>query len=324
MLAQQRFDRVEIVPRETVDVRVILLDQAAVAGGTPGVTAVIGTAGQEDLLAAGVFAGHLQRPGGHVRAVLAEDRPGGEVDERDEAFGEVDHDGGRMVEAIAQGALAFGGGLDLGVARAEDVGSVAAEEIEKFVVVDVPVAAALGAHRVVRRGQRQDSGRMRVAGDAAGNHAGGALEQGQGAGERAGHGDATIRRSGADVSRRCEWRRLGVCRPERERACGRESKAEFVRQARPNSPAVGRQPSICCRRPDGLPAAASQTRLSTAFAPHFAQDDGTYRKVEEPSTSNRVVRVERNPTALGSEWAAKSEITRPLQIRRVSSSDPHR
>ncbi len=188
MFAQEFFEGVEIVPREAVDVRVVLLDQPAVAGRTPGVAAVVGPVDHEDFLAAGVFARDLERPGGHVRAVLAEHGPRGEIHERDEAFGEVHDDGRRVVETIAFGALGFGGGLDLRVARAEDVGAVAAEEIDEFVVVGVPVAAALGTDGVVRRGHRQRGGRVGVAVDAAGDDAGGALEEGQRTGKGTGHG----------------------------------------------------------------------------------------------------------------------------------------
>ena len=208
MLAQQGLEGFQIVPREPVDVRVVFLDQPAVAGGAPGVAAVVGAVSQEDFFAPGVLAGDLERPGGHVRAVLAEDRPGREIDEGNEAFGEVHHDGRRVVEAIAQGALAVDGGFDLGVAHAEDVRAVAAEEVEEFVAVGVPVAAALGAGGVVGRGHRQGGSGVRVAGDAAGDHAGGALEERQGAGVGTGHapggyaGRGVLSRGGCRLGRR--------------------------------------------------------------------------------------------------------------------------
>ena len=58
------------------------------------------------------------------------------------------------------GALRLGGGLDFRVVVAEDHRPVGAEEIDVPIAVGVPVAAALAARGVVRRGQRQHGRRV--------------------------------------------------------------------------------------------------------------------------------------------------------------------
>ena len=151
---QETLERFKVVPRKTVDVGVVLLDQPAVARRAPGVAAVVRAVDHENFLAAGVFTRDLERPSGHVGAVLAEDGPRGEVHEGDEAFGQVHHERRGVVEAISPAALGVGGGLDL----------------------------------VVRRGHRQRRGGVGVPEDAAGDHARGTVEQGDGAREGAGHG----------------------------------------------------------------------------------------------------------------------------------------
>ena len=156
---QKTLEAFEVVPREPVDVRIVLLDQAAVAWRAPGVAAVVGAVDHEDLFAAGVFARDLETPGGHVGAVLAKHGPLREVDERDEAFSEIDHERRRVVETITLLLLGLGGGLDLRVFVAEDQRAVAAEVVDVFIAVGVAVTGAVAADGVIRRCHRQASRR---------------------------------------------------------------------------------------------------------------------------------------------------------------------
>ena len=169
VVLHRRIETRRVVPSEAMHVGVVLLDEPAVSGCAPCADAVIGPLDAEDLLAAGMFARDLHAPRGHVRTVLAEHRPRREVDERDKAFGKLDHYQSGVVETVAERGLPLRGRLHPGMPVTEHHRAIGAHQVDELVAVHVPVARTLGPVRVVGRGARGDEGRRRVAVDPARN-----------------------------------------------------------------------------------------------------------------------------------------------------------
>ena len=161
----RRVETRRVVPPETVHVGAVLLNESAVPGCAPRTDSVVGAFNAEDLLLAGMLARNLHAPGGHVRTVLAEHRPRREVDERDDALGQLDHHRGGMVKAVAERGLPLCGRLHAGMPITEHHGAVGAHQVDELVAVDVPVARSLGPVRVIGRGARGNEGGGGVAVD---------------------------------------------------------------------------------------------------------------------------------------------------------------
>ena len=180
---KERLQRGDVVEGEVVDVRAVFGDESAVAGGAPGGRAVVGAADFEDLGATRDFAGDHDRPVGEVGAVFGEDGPIGEVDAGGEFLGEFDEEGRGVVEGRAEAAGGLDGGFNFGVVVAEDEWAVAAHEVDELIAVHVTVAAAVALGREIGDRARHGGGGRGVSVDTAGNHGGGAAEEGLGVGE---------------------------------------------------------------------------------------------------------------------------------------------
>jgi len=119
---------------------------------------VIGATRHQDLAAAGAGAGDGDARRRRVAAILRKLDPVGMRHAVDDGFGELDHDLAGAVEQVALLALPPRRRLDLGMAVAEHDGTPAAHEIDVFVAIDVPDAAALAAGEELRIALRQVGG----------------------------------------------------------------------------------------------------------------------------------------------------------------------
>jgi len=130
---------------------------------------VIGAAGADDGLLSGMGLGDHHRHGGGVGAVLAEDRPVGVADLGDEGFGQIDDHRSGAGHGVALLHAANIGGVDHRVVVAEQVGAIAAHEVDVAVAVGVPEVGALatGEELWIALGQVPD---RLVAVHAAGDH----------------------------------------------------------------------------------------------------------------------------------------------------------
>ena len=101
----RRVEARRVVPSEAMHMGAVFLDEPTVSGGAPCVDSVVGPFDAEDFFPARVLSCHLHAPCRHVGTVLAEYRPRREVDERHEAFGQLDHHRSGVVEAVAERSL---------------------------------------------------------------------------------------------------------------------------------------------------------------------------------------------------------------------------
>ena len=131
-------------------VRPIFRGHADAPRRAPGRGAVIGALGQDDGLLPRMGAGGDHGHGGGVRAVLAEDRPVGVLDQSREGLGELDHQGGGAGQGVADLHLAHEGRVDLRIAVAEQIGPIGAHEIEQLATVGVPEPRALAPGKELR------------------------------------------------------------------------------------------------------------------------------------------------------------------------------
>ena len=111
---------------------------------------MVGVAGDEHLALAGLGPGDGDASGRDVGSVLRKQRPIGVAHGLDVQFRQLDHAGRGPVEAVAEPALPVDGLLDLGMAEPEQVGPVAAHEIDVLVAVDVHDATAVAALEELR------------------------------------------------------------------------------------------------------------------------------------------------------------------------------
>jgi hypothetical protein len=114
-------------------------------GCAPGMGAVIGALGHDDLVAAGVGAGHSQGPTGDVGAILGEHRPIGGRRDRHQKFGQFHPLLRGEVLAVDLGVLGHGRFLNLRVAVSQNDGSIGAHEVDVLVAIHVPDAAPFTA-----------------------------------------------------------------------------------------------------------------------------------------------------------------------------------
>ena len=126
-------------------------------GRAPGRCAMIGPARHQNLLASPIGPRRQQRHAGGVRAVLAEHCPVGMRDHRHEGFGQFHHARRRPRRHVNLRHLLAVSGVHLLVAVAEEIGSIAAHEIDIAVSIDIPEIGAFRTLEELRRMRRQQA-----------------------------------------------------------------------------------------------------------------------------------------------------------------------